>query len=81
MPVVEIVKRKAKRMYPAAVEGRFFKRLGVAWKQTKTWVDRRIGYENRKILSENTLLNDTSSFMIASFIQVPFSLCNVIIAI
>jgi len=54
MPVVEIVKRKAKRMYPAAVEGRFFKRLGVAWKQTKTWVDRRIGYENRKILSENT---------------------------
>ncbi|WP_026506979.1 CDP-glycerol glycerophosphotransferase family protein [Butyrivibrio sp. MC2013] len=54
MPVAKIIQRKAKRMYPAAVEGRFFKRIGVAWKQTKTWVDRRIGYENRKILSENT---------------------------
>ncbi|WP_027206751.1 CDP-glycerol glycerophosphotransferase family protein [Butyrivibrio fibrisolvens] len=54
MPVVQIVKRKAKRMFPAAVEGRFFKRMGVAWKQTKTWVDRSIGYENRKVLSQNT---------------------------
>jgi CDP-glycerol glycerophosphotransferase len=49
-----VLKRKAKRMYPAAVEGKFFHRIGVAWKQFAALTDRRIGYQNRKVLSKNT---------------------------
>lgn len=50
----KIMKRKLNRFYPAAVEGVFFRRIGVAWKQFKTWVDRSIGYQCRKGLSRRT---------------------------
>ena len=52
----EIIARKMKRVFPAMVEGKFFKRLGVAWKQFKAWTDRQIGYQNRVILSNKTLI-------------------------
>ena len=54
MVVIHILKRKMKRIFPVMVEGKFFKRVGVAWKQFKAWTDRQIGYQNRKILTQNT---------------------------
>jgi len=57
MAVLRVLKRKAKRIYPAAVEGKFFHRIGVAWKQMAASVDQSIGYQNRKILSRNTPVN------------------------
>lgn len=57
MAVWKVLKRKAKRIYPAAVEGKFFHRIGVAWKQMAASVDRSIGYQNRKILSKHTSVN------------------------
>lgn len=60
----KILKRKAKRVYPAAVEGKFFHRAGVAWKQFAAWADRSVGYQNRKILSKNTrTINDQIMFI------------------
>ncbi|MDY2944672.1 MAG: CDP-glycerol glycerophosphotransferase family protein [Lachnospiraceae bacterium] len=52
--IFRVLKRKAKRIYPAAVEGKFFHRIGVAWKQMAAAVDRSIGYQNRKHLSKTT---------------------------
>lgn len=52
--VLEVFNRKLKRVFPVMVEGTFFKRVGVAWKQARTYVDRQIGYQNRKILSNKT---------------------------
>ena len=54
MVAIHILKRKMKRIFPVMVEGKFFKRVGVAWKQFKAWTDRQIGYQNRKILTKNT---------------------------
>ena len=50
----KILKKKAKRIFPAAVEGKFFHRIGVAWKEMATAVDRKIGYLARCILSRTS---------------------------
>ncbi len=52
--VLDVLKRKAKRLYPVMVEGKFTKRVDNTMKQTKTWLDQKIGFENRCLLSART---------------------------
>ena len=60
----KILKKKARRIFPAAVEGKFFHRIAVAWKEFSTAADRQVGFWSRCILSRTTkTVNNRILFM------------------
>lgn len=65
MLVGRVIAKKCRRLYPVMVEGKFFKRIGNCFKQFFTWLDRKIGYGARCILSRHTKVNDNQVLFFA----------------